>query len=208
MQHDSKSSPSTTRSSAGASAPAKLKIDSCSHGCGCESSGGAKASAKPAAKPVAAPALALTPVTPASSKSGAVAADEGERRFVQGPDRRQSRIDRRTGLERRQTSAEDANYTGGERRSGVERRVDTGLERRRGPGRRRADDRREAEEGEMNVEQFEFIKAIETYKKVNKRLYPTWTEILEIVRQLGYRKVLPREVQLENVPEPALSKVA
>src|SRR3954466_1499629 len=105
-------------------------------------------------------------------------------------------------------SREEAGYDGPERRTGEDRRSDTGLERRRGPGRRRADDRREAEEGEMNTEQFEFIMAIETYKKVNKRLYPTWTEILEIVRQLGYRKVKPREVALENVPEPVISKVA
>ena len=130
------------------------------------------------------------------------------RQSPQGEDRRKSRVDRRVGLERRQTTAEQAGYTGSERRSGSERREATGLERRRGPGRRRADDRREAEEGEMNVEQFEFIMAIETYKKVNKRLYPTWTEILEIVQQLGYRKVLPRNMKLENCPEPTLAKVA
>ena len=131
-----------------------------------------------------------------------------ERREGEGPDRRKSVVDRRTGADRRQQSREDSGYTGPERRSGVDRRDDTGLERRRGPGRRRADDRREAEEGEMNTEQFEFIMAIETYKKVNKRLYPTWTEILEIVRQLGYRKVMPRDIHLENVPEPVISKVA
>jgi len=125
-----------------------------------------------------------------------------------GPDRRQSVIDRRTGADRRQMTAEQAGYTGPERRSGVDRREATGLERRRGPGRRRSDDRRSAEEGEMNAEQFEFVMAIETYKKVNKRLYPTWTEILEIVRQLGYRKVLPRDIFLEDVPEAPLSKVA
>ena len=130
-----------------------------------------------------------------------------KRQFVQGEDRRKSRIDRRTGMDRRQMSIEDSDYNGPERRV-AERRVDTGLERRRGPGRRLADDRREAEEGEMNLEQFEFIMAIETYKKVNKRLYPTWTEILEIVRQLGYRKVLPRSIHLENCPEGPISKVA
>lgn len=130
------------------------------------------------------------------------------RQSPQGEDRRKSRVDRRTGMDRRQMSAEQAGYSGPERRSGTERRDATGLERRRGPGRRRADDRREAEEGEMNVEQFEFIMAIETYKKVNKRLYPTWTEILEIVQQLGYRKVLPRNMKLENCPEPVLAKVA
>jgi hypothetical protein len=131
-----------------------------------------------------------------------------KRTFVPGKDRRESRVDRRSGMERRQLTAEASGYEGEERRSGSERRVATGLERRRGPGRRRADDRREAEEGEMNVEQFEFIMAIETYKKVNKRLYPTWTEILEIVRQLGYRKIQTRDIQLDNVPEPTLSKVA
>jgi hypothetical protein len=141
-------------------------------------------------------------------KSPQAAETEAHPPRVQGPDRRKSRVDRRTGMERRQATAEQSGYTGPERRSGTERRVDTGLERRRGPGRRRADDRREAEEGEMNTEQFEFIMAIETYKKVNKRLYPTWTEILEIVRQLGYRKTLPRDIYMENVPEPVISKVA
>ena len=60
----------------------------------------------------------------------------------------------------------------------------------------------------MNTEQFEFVMAIETYKKVNRKMYPTWTEILEVVRQLGYRKVEHRDIQLENVPEPDLQKVA
>ncbi len=72
------------------------------------------------------------------------------------------------------------------------------------PGRRRSDDRRSAEEGEMTTEQFEFVMAIETYKKVNKRMYPTWTEVLEVINQLGYRKVEHRDIRMENVPEPEL----
>lgn len=130
-------------------------------------------------------------------------AEEAERREVQqGEDRRKSRVDRRAGLDRRQQSATEAGYTGPERRTADRR--DTGLERRRGPGRRLSDDRKAAEEGEMTAEQFEFVMAIETYKKVNKRLYPTWTEVLEVVRQLGYRKVQARDIHLENVPEPSL----
>jgi hypothetical protein len=39
-------------------------------------------------------------------------------------------------------------------------------------------------------------------------MYPTWTEILEVLNQLGYRKVSHREINLENVPEPELKKVA
>ena len=120
-------------------------------------------------------------------------------------DRRETVVDRRSGLDRRQKTAEQSAYTGPERRSGARR---TGLERRRGPGRRRSADRKAAEEGEMTGEQFEFIMAIETYKKVNKRMFPTWTEVLEVIKQLGYRKVTARTIRLENVPEANIEKVA
>jgi len=120
-------------------------------------------------------------------------------------DRRKSVIDRRTGADRRQVETDPADLAV-ERRMG-DRRSNTGLERRRGPGRRRTDDRRSAEEGEMTVEQFEFCMAIETYKKVNKRLFPTWTEVLEVIHQLGYRKVCNRSIKLENCPEPAILKI-
>ena len=122
-----------------------------------------------------------------------------------GPDRRQSVVDRRSGMDRRRQSAVESGYTGPERRV-AERRSNTGLERRRGPGRRRTDERKSAEEGEMTAEQFEFVMAIQTYKKVNKKLYPTWTEVLEVIRQLGYRKIMPREIRLDNVPEPKIFK--
>ena len=157
------------------------------------------------------PAASNTHVPALASRA---AADEGERRASgettngQGPDRRKSVVDRRSGVERRQLTAEQSNYTGPERRSGEDRREETGLERRRGPGRRRSDDRKSAEEGEMTAEQFEFCMAIEMYKKVNKRLYPTWTEVLEVMHQLGYRKVETRSIHLDNVPEPPISKVA
>ena len=68
----------------------------------------------------------------------------------------------------------------------VDRRL--GLDRRRGPGKRRSDDRRSAEEGQMSDEQFEFLMAINEYKKANARPFPTWTEVLEVIKALGYRK--------------------
>jgi hypothetical protein len=126
----------------------------------------------------------------------------------EGPDRRLSVVDRRTGTDRRQKPTAQSGYTGPERRVAERRAGDTGLERRRGPGRRLSDDRRTAEEGEMTAEQFEFVMAMQTYKKVNKRLYPTWTEVLEVVNQLGYRKVHTREIVLDNVPEPELVTAA
>ena len=147
---------------------------------------------------------------PAETKAGITGLEcdvSASNRRKAGPDRRQSVLDRRTGLERRQRTLAESGHAGPDRRV-AERRAATGLERRRGPGRRLSDDRRAAEEGEMTPEQFEFVMAIETYKKVNKRMYPTWTEVLEVVQQLGYRKVAQRNIQMDNVPEPDLAKVA
>ena len=88
-----------------------------------------------------------------------------------------------------------------DRRSGIDRRLlrkpsTKDLDRRRGPGRRRTDYLRAAEEGEMNQEQFMFLVAITTFKEANGRTFPTWTDVLEVVRKLGYRKTLPNELQL------------
>ncbi|MHC4635933.1 MAG: hypothetical protein ACYTBP_00815 [Planctomycetota bacterium] len=81
-----------------------------------------------------------------------------------------------------------------ERRSNTERRANIadrriGLDRRRGPGKRRSEPRKAAEEGQMSDEQFEFLMAVDEYKKKNSRPFPTWTEILELIKALGYRKV-------------------
>ena len=75
----------------------------------------------------------------------------------------------------------------GERRAVIDRRI--GLDRRRGPGRRRTETRRAAEEGQMNEEQWEFLQAINEYKRVNKRPFPTWSEVLDVMKAIGYRKV-------------------
>ncbi len=89
------------------------------------------------------------------------------------------------------------------RSSFVDRRL--GLDRRRGPGHRRTEERRAAEEGEMTDEQFEFLMAIDRYKKENQRPFPTWTEVLEVIKALGYRKVAePQSLKsFKKDPEPA-----
>lgn len=89
-------------------------------------------------------------------------------------------VDRRLGLDRREPSSSD----------------DTNLERRRGPGRRLTDFLKSAEEGEMTPEQFGFLMAIDAFKRVNGVTFPTWTDVLEIVRKLGYRKTCPSELNL------------
>jgi hypothetical protein len=89
-------------------------------------------------------------------------------------------------------------YSGDDRReSVVDRRL--GLDRRRGPGRRRSDDRKTAEEGEMSDEQFEFLMAIDEYKRKNGRPFPTWTEVLELIKAMGYRKV----AEPQHISQPA-----
>lgn len=83
--------------------------------------------------------------------------------------------------------AQARQQTAERRKSATERRLN--LDRRRGPGIRRSDDRRAAEEGQMTDEQFAFVMAVDQYKKQNNKPFPSWTEILEIVKALGYRKV-------------------
>src|SRR5581483_6579709 len=75
----------------------------------------------------------------------------------------------------------------------------TGLERRRGPGRRRTDFTKSAEEGELTAEQFHFLSAVEAFKRSNNTMFPTWTDVLEVVRLLGYRKTMASELNLRNV---------
>ena len=69
----------------------------------------------------------------------------------------------------------------------VDRRL--GLDRRRGPGVRLTPERKAAEDGQMNDEQFTFLMAIDQYKRENQRPFPSWTEVLDVVRALGYRRV-------------------
>ena len=87
------------------------------------------------------------------------------------------------------------------RKNIVDRRL--GLDRRRGPGRRLAQERKSAEEGRMSQEQFDFLMAIDEYKQRNSRPFPTWTEVLDVIKALGYRKVAePQQIeQLEDIEE-------
>ena len=92
-------------------------------------------------------------------------------------------------------------YEGPDRRKNVMDTRASGLERRRGPGRRLTDFVKAAEEGEMNAEQFLFLKAIETFKAANNKHYPNWTDVLEVVRLLGYRKTVSSELNLPGVDD-------
>jgi hypothetical protein len=98
---------------------------------------------------------------------------------------RRSVVDRRLGLDRRELQTEPS----------------TGLERRRGPGRRLSDFTRSAEEGDMTKEQFLFLMAIDAFKRANQKMYPAWTDVLEVIRLLGYRKTMPSELDLQSAED-------
>ena len=94
---------------------------------------------------------------------------------------------------------------GADRRKNVVDARYSGLERRRGPGRRLSDFAKAAEEGEMTREQFLFIQGIDAFKKANDKPFPTWTEVLEVIRKLGYRKTCKMSIDLpqcEDWTEP------
>ena len=38
-------------------------------------------------------------------------------------------------------------------------------------------------------EEIEFTEAMERYRQENRRPFPTWSEVLEVLRSLGYRRV-------------------
>lgn len=93
-----------------------------------------------------------------------------------------------------------------DRRLGLDRRVQgeeapPGLDRRRGAGRRRSDFLKAADEGELTKEQFLFLMSIQAFKKANQTQFPTWTDVLEVVRLLGYRKTMPSELRLNNAED-------
>ena len=77
----------------------------------------------------------------------------------------------------------------------------SGVDRRRGPGRRLSDYARAAENGELTDEQFQFVRAIDAFKKANGVGFPSWTDILEVVRLLGYRKTMPSEVNMPGTED-------
>jgi hypothetical protein len=52
-------------------------------------------------------------------------------------------------------------------------------------------------ERDYNQEEIEFMQALDNYKRQSGRMFPTCSEILEVIRGLGYQKVDPAEASLE-----------
>jgi hypothetical protein len=76
------------------------------------------------------------------------------------------------------------------------RNIPVAVDRRKGKDRRQqqvGERRRQVDpttcERDYNDEEIAFMKAMDQYKRDNRRPFPTWSEVLEILRALGYRKV-------------------
>lgn len=78
----------------------------------------------------------------------------------------------------------------GERRK---RSIPVAVDRRKGDRREPGERRRQVDpttcERDYTDEEITFMKAIDQYKRDNRRPFPTWSEVLEVLRALGYRKV-------------------
>jgi hypothetical protein len=85
---------------------------------------------------------------------------------------------------------------GGDRRADDRRKrsIPVAVERRGGKDRRQQGERRRQIdpttcERDYSDEEILFMKAMDQYKRDNRRPFPTWSEVLEVLRALGYRKV-------------------
>jgi hypothetical protein len=87
---------------------------------------------------------------------------------------------------------------GPSRRGFTDRRSATGAavlpeqEERRLMPRRKVERRRQIDpttcERDYTADEIEFMKAMDDYKRKSGRQFPTWSEVLEVVRSMGYKR--------------------
>lgn len=85
-----------------------------------------------------------------------------------------------------------------ERRAGEDRRkqsVPVAAERRKLQRREKVNRRRQIDpttcERDYTDEELEFMHALDRYKRASGRMFPTCSEVLEVLKSLGYDKVRP-----------------
>src|SRR5947209_8490987 len=104
------------------------------------------------------------------------------------------------------TDRRDGDRRGADRRR---RSIPVAVERRSGKDRRQGERRRQIDpttcERDYNDEEIAFMKAMDQYKRDNRRPFPTWSEVLEVLHALGYRKVAEPTV-LPGLPSQAARK--
>ncbi|HWL09615.1 MAG TPA: hypothetical protein VNQ76_14490 [Planctomicrobium sp.] len=77
------------------------------------------------------------------------------------------------------------------------------VEQRRVSERRKVERRRQIDpttcERDYKPDEVEFMRAMDDYKRRSGRQFPTWSEVLEVIRDLGYRKVAAPSTTFENL---------
>jgi hypothetical protein len=100
-----------------------------------------------------------------------------------------------------------------DRRAKDERRkesVPVAVERRATERRSKVQRRRQIDpttcERDYSGEEIEFMQAMDAYKRASGRMFPTCSEILEVIRAMGYVKLGSSTTETSNdAPSPALS---
>ena len=60
-------------------------------------------------------------------------------------------------------------------------------------------------ERDYTPDEIEFMSALENYKRFSGRMFPTCSEVLEVIKKLGYEKRSQTETPDQPAPEPASS---
>lgn len=90
-----------------------------------------------------------------------------------------------------------ADRRGANRRAVPDRRDATGAAtytgtERRGAPRRKVERRRQIDpttcERDYTPEEIEFMRAMDDYKRKSGRQFPTWSEVLEVLKAIGYKR--------------------
>jgi hypothetical protein len=97
-------------------------------------------------------------------------------------------VDRRTGADRRKKAASAGGSAGEPAAGQAAEHAEHPVERRAKVERRRQIDPTTCER-DYSEEEVEFMKAMDDYKRRSGRQFPTWSEVLEVLRSIGYRKV-------------------
>jgi hypothetical protein len=103
-------------------------------------------------------------------------------------DRRQD--GRRNSAERRRVAAGESHPPSNAHAIESRQLVQRQPERRAKVERRRQIDPTTCER-DYTPDQVDFMKAMDLYKRRSGRQFPTWSEVLEVIEHLGYRKVAP-----------------
>ena len=90
------------------------------------------------------------------------------------------------------------------------RQIPVAMERRSGKDRRdKGERRRQIDpttcERDYTDEEIQFMKSMDQYKRDNRRPFPTWSEVLEVLTALGYRKVA-EPTALPGLPSSAVAE--